>query len=247
MLSPVISVFASRSWIVPACVATGLLTFPAPSVHAQQFVVDDAGITDPGACQFEGWLSEAAGWILPACTPMRRTELTLGIGYVDDLQGDHSDREVQYVAQAKVSLLPEGPGTVGVAVVAGLGLGPFAQAAGIPLEAFFAYVPLTYTLLNGRAVFHLNGGWAYGHEDDHHQALYGIRADAVLHERVIVVGELFGEGSERGVQGGLRVTVIPDLVVVDASYGAEVAGDRPDIGVALGVAVTPRPFFAPVR
>ncbi len=224
-----------------------LTVMVAGPAHAQQFVVDDAGITDPGACQIEGWVGESAGWFLPACTPLGRVELTLGIGYLDEPEGTETNRAVEYVAQAKVALLPDDPGTMGLSVVAGFGFDAFAQATGVPLESVFAYLPLTYTLTDGRAQFHLNGGWAYQHEVGNHEPIYGIRGDVVLHERVTFIGEFFGEGSEQGAQGGLRVAVIPDLLVVDGSYGASVSGDTPDIGFALGIAITPRPFFTPIR
>lgn len=230
-----------------SAVLVGTLLMGAQSVGAQQFVVDDAGITDPGACQLEGWLGESAGWILPACTPIRRAEITLGIGYADEPHGDHSHRHVEYVAQVKVNVFPDDPGALGASVVTGIGFEPFAQATGTPLEAFFAYVPLTWTRLDERAFLHLNGGWAYETEDGEHRAIYGVRGDLVLHHQVTVIGEIFGEGSDVGVQGGLRVPLIADLLLIDATYGVAVSGDTPDIGFALGIALTPDAFFRPFR
>lgn len=224
-----------------------LVTMTAGSTDAQQFVVDDAGITDPGACQVEGWVGESAGWLLSACTPIGRVELTLGVGYLDEPEGTETNRQVEYVVQAKVALLPDDPGMVGLSVVGGFGFDPFAQVTGVPLESVFAYLPLTYTLADRWAEFHVNGGWAYQHEVGDHDPIYGIRGDAVLHEGVTLIGEFFGEGSEQGVQGGLRVAVIPDLLLVDGSYGAFVSGDRPDIGFALGIAITPQAFLAHIR
>jgi hypothetical protein len=154
---------------------------------------------------------------------------------------------VEYVAQAKVVLLPDDPERMGVALVAGFGFDRFAQVVGLPLESVFVYLPLTYTLADARAQFHLNGGWAYQHEVGNHDPIYGFRGDVALHERVALIGELFGEGSEQGAQGGLTVAVVPDLLLVDGSYGASLAGDTPDIGFALGIALTPRAFFTPIR
>ena len=236
-----------RTGLSLSCLLVALTTMMAGPADAQQFVVDDAGITDSGACQVEGWVGESAGWLLPACTPIGRVEFTLGVGYLDEAEGTETNRQVEYVAQAKVALLPDDPERVGLSVVGGFGFDPFAQVTGVPLETVLAYLPMTYTLADGRAQFHLNGGWAYQHEVGNHDAIYGIRGDVALHERVTLIGEFFGEGSEQGVQGGLRVAVIPDLLPVDGSYGASVSGDTPDIGFALGIAITPRAFFAPVR
>ncbi|TVP42136.1 MAG: hypothetical protein EA350_17335 [Gemmatimonadales bacterium] len=58
--------------------------------------------------------------------------------------------------------------------------------------------------------------------------------------------ELFGEGRELGAQGGLRITLDPDFLLLDASYGVGITGDTPDIGFALGIALTPGAFFAPI-
>lgn len=247
MLPDLLPIRISWTGLAFSGLLVALVTMTAGSADAQQFVVDDAGITDPGACQIEGWVGESAGWLLPACTPIGRVEFTLGVGYLDEPEGTETNRQVEYVAQAKVALLPDDPGRVGLSVVGGFGFDPFAQVTGVPLESVFAYLPLTYTLADGRAQFHLNGGWAYQHEVGNHDPIYGIRGDVALHERVTLIGEFFGEGSEQGAQGGLRVAVIPDLLLVDGSYGASVSGDTPDIGFALGIAVTPRAFFTPIR
>jgi len=225
----------------------GALLFGVKSVDAQQFVVDDAGITDPGACQLEGWIGEAAGWILPACTPIGRAEITLGVGYADEAHGGHAHRHTEFVAQAKVNIVPDDPGVFGASVVAGFGFGPFAQATGTSVEELFAYVPVTWTHPGERAFLHLNGGWAYETEASAHRALYGVRGDLVVHDRLTVIGELFGEGEDVGAQGGLRVSLVPDFLLLDATWGVGVAGDTPDIGFALGIALTPRAFFTPIR
>jgi hypothetical protein len=61
-----------------------------------------------------------------------------------------------------------------------------------------------------------------------------------------VIGEPFGEGQDLGVQGGLRLALVPDLLLLDATWGVGVAGDTPGIGFALGIALTPRAFFSPI-
>jgi len=239
--------FSSQAFSLVPVLLASTLAVGAPSAGAQQFVVDDAGITDPGACQLEGWIGEAAGWILPACTPIGRAEFTLGVGYADEAHGGHAHRHTEFVAQAKVNVVPDDPGAFGASVVAGFGFGPFAQATGTSVEELFAYVPVTWTHPGERAFLHLNGGWAYETEASAHRALYGVRGDLVVHDRLTVIGELFGEGEDVGAQGGLRVTLVPDFLLLDASYGVGVAGDTPDIGFALGIALTPRAFFTPIR
>lgn len=227
--------------------ATALLVIAiAATANAQQFLVDDAGIVDDGACQLEAWLGETRGFVLPACAPIVRTELTLGFGFVDEPHGDHVHRHTELVAQAKINLIPDDPGVLGLGVVAGVGVGPIGQAVGAAFEGLYAYVPATYTLATARARFHGNLGWAFDIGEERHRAIYGLRADVVLHERVTVIGEYFGDGPDMGVHGGLRVTLIPDLFLIDASYGATVAGELPDIGFTIGFALTPPAFFRPI-
>jgi hypothetical protein len=218
-----------------------LLSAPA---LAQQVAVDDAGITEPGACQLEAWVGRLGGWALPACTPFSRTELTLGIGYADEPHGDHSHRHTEVFGEAKVNLLPDDPGTVGVSVVAGAGWG---FEAGLPFEGVYAYVPATYTLPTERALVHANLGWAYETGAEQLVALYGLRTDLGVHERVTVLAEVFGIGTAVGAQGGLRLSILPELLTLDATYGATLRGDAPDLGFTVGVSLTPAPFFRPVR
>ncbi|CAN5483595.1 hypothetical protein BH23BAC4_BH23BAC4_11690 [soil metagenome] len=230
-----------RAVLVICC---GLVAQPG---LAQQFVIDDAGITDPGACQIEGWFSERTGWVLPACTPFSRTEITLGIGLVREAHGDHTHDEVEFVAQATVSLQPDAHRRIGASVVAGIGSSPFAQTAGERVEEVFAYVPITYTT-NGQSVqIHLNSGWAYNRLYEVHRALHGVRADVSVRAPLQVIGEVFGEGVDTGFKVGLRLHEIPDLLSIDGSYGNGFSADDPGIGLAVGIAITPGAFFRPIR
>lgn len=227
------------------CVCAAWLLAAAPT-SAQQFVVDDAAITDAGACQLEGWIGGSAAWLLPACTPLARAELTLGLGRVLDDHGDHTHAEAEFVAQAKISLLPDAPGALGVSAVVGAGFGPFAQATGERLSGGYAYLPLTYTAPGERLLVHANAGASYAREERALRALYGLRADVAAAGPVIVIAELFGEGRDVGAQAGLRLALVPDRLALDASYGFALRGEG-ETGPALGIAWTPAPFFRPLR
>lgn len=229
---------AVRSGLVVAA-----LFFALP-VAAQQVAVDDAGITDPGACQLEAWLGQTNGVVQPACTFFGRTEITVGFGYVDEPHGDHTHRHTEFFGEAKINILPDDPGMLGASVVLGAG---WAAEAGIPFEGVFGYVPLTYTLANERALIHANLGAIYETEDEVTLALYGLRTDFVVHDRVTVLGEVFGVGEELGAQAGFRFSLIPDLFDLDLTYGATLRGDAPDLGFTVGVSVTPSAFFRPLR
>lgn len=81
----------------------------ATAAHAgRPMTTDDAAITTEGQCSLQSWWQRQAGaaekWLLPACTPWRRTEFTVGPTFGADASGRSS---TAYTAQAKVLVLPE--------------------------------------------------------------------------------------------------------------------------------------------
>jgi hypothetical protein len=182
--------------------AAGLLA--ASGAHAQQFVTDDAAITDRGACQLEAWYGEAASWVLPACHFVREFELTGGIGFVNDGEG----RSTEYVLQGKYLLREMTSNSFGVGVVAGLGYDPLAQVAG-GVHGVFAYVPVSFSWREDRLILHGNLGWHLEREDHghdhhhgrdadpgHHALTWAARADLLIPlagGRFSAIGEVFGE------------------------------------------------------
>jgi hypothetical protein len=225
-----------------------LLAFPGVA-RAQQFVVDDAPIVDAGACQLEAWHGRLAGWALPACQLISNLEVTAGVGWLRDFDNGW---DVDYVVQGKYSLRELEPSGVGVSLVVGAGLGPRAQAMGRSFHEFFAYVPVSVSTLDDRFLLHLNAGWTMerephgDHDHTHHHFLWGGRGDVAVTHRFTLIGEVFGEGRETPeFQVGLRTTLIPDRLLMDVSYGDQLR-DRVDenrIGLVVGLAWTPPPFF----
>lgn len=71
---------------------------PAAPAGAQQYVVDDAAIVDPNACQVEAWHGERSSWILPACQLLGNVEISAGVGFLDEGEGL---RETEYAVEAK--------------------------------------------------------------------------------------------------------------------------------------------------
>lgn len=222
--------------------AFGLL---APAASAQPFVVDDAGITDPGACQLEAWADRRQGWVIPACTPLSRTEFTLELGFIEEPHGGHTHLETELVAETKVQLLADDPGTLGLAVVAGVTLHP---GHAEPLEETYVFAPLTFRLADDRAALHLYGGWLHDRGDDVHLALYGVRTDVSIVGELSAYAEVYGEGPDDiGYQVALRAGGVPGRFDVVAGYGGAFRGEAPATGVLIGIAWTPPQFFRPLR
>jgi hypothetical protein len=255
--------YRRAAWFTALVLGSGAAT----SLHAQQFVVDDAAVVDAGACQLEAWHGGTASWILPACQPFRNLELTAGLGLH---AGGEGGRDPEYVLQAKYLIRGWGPRQLGIGVVAGIGADPFTQVSGRRLQGVYAYVPATYALpLAGsdeRLVLHANlggvlefdahdddahGHAGHGHDHDgggaHAHLTWGARADLLLPvaaDRFTLIGELFGEDRLLPeFQVGLRGVVVPERLMVDISYGGHTQRGLAGAGWVVGVAWTPPAFF----
>jgi hypothetical protein len=213
------------------------------SLSAQQFIVDDAGTVGAGACQVEGWVGQRNSWLLPACQLSRWPEVTVGVG---GQARDGGGRDAAWVLQAKLPLRDPDEHAWGWGVVAGLGGDPLAQVTGRRPESVFAYIPLSVPSPAG--LLHLNLGWYWERDDDpsisptHHLA-WGVRLDRELTPRLLLIGELASEGRARPEwQGGLRLVVAPEALLLDLSVGASLEPGRSGGGLALGAAWTPQPL-----
>jgi hypothetical protein len=223
---------------------TALLWISASrTLAAQQFVTDDAGIVEHGACQLEGWVGATTSWLLPACQLIRGVELTAGIGSV---RVDNA-RTTQYVFQLKQLFRESDAGSGGIGFVAGVGLDRGSQVAGGTTTTAFAYVPASTPLYGDRFVAHGNVGWRYATSERVHRFTWAMRADVALSSAPVwptAIGELFGEGAGKpAYQVGVRATVGRDRLLVDLSWGDHTDRTQRGPGWALGVAWTPPPFI----
>lgn len=232
-------------FIAMGAAALMAVTFFLPfSLQAQQWVVDDAAITEPGACQVEAWWGEAEQWVLPACTLLPRTEVTLGAGWFDrgaDRTDPHLFGEVKFLGRDS-DALPWGWGLV-------VGTALSLEGGGDRVSQLFAYVPVTVNLEALPLVLHGNAGWALerelhgDHHHDHRGLLWGVRSDLSLSPRISLLGEVSGlSGEEAEAQAGIRLFVVPDRLAVDLSYGFSLDGAEDGLGLQLGLAWTPAPF-----
>jgi hypothetical protein len=232
----------------PAAILWLVLVSLANSAAAQQFVTDDAGVVDFRACQLEAWHGQSASWLLPACQPFRRMEVTAGLGFV--AQGNQG-RSSEYVFQTKVPLQEWRAGGLELAAVAGVGRGPLAQVTGRLVEDVYAYVPATLGLLTDRLDVHSNFGWRFDREPGElpeeprrHALTWAFRGDLRTNWRVILIGEIFGESRTRSeFQAGIRAVVIPGRLLIDVSRGASLQRGQAGAGWAIGLAWTPGPLL----
>jgi hypothetical protein len=234
----------------------------APHVAAgQQYITDDAAITESRACQIQMWHGERASWVLPVCTPVRRVELSLGfIAVWDSDPAPGRTGHFEYVVQAKAPLRPLRTDGWGIGAVVGAGRDPALAGTSPDVRSFYAYVPVSRSLAGDRVVLHQNTGWVYqraGNEEawrGRHALSWAARADVAVgggrrpgRFPAVVVAEAYGAQGAAGAspefQAGVRAFPRPDAVQLDLSWGGFLRTGRPAAGWTVGLTLTPPPFL----
>jgi len=223
--------------------AVGAIIAAAPgALCAQQFGTDDAGVVKFGACQIEAWHGETETRVEPACQLIRNLEVMVGFA-LDGVGGGIEE----YSLELKTVLRAPEPGGLGVGLVGGLDVAREWEPEDGPLAGAFVYVPATLSFGDDRFLLHGNLGWQFSRDDDRHSLLWGARGDLHLpwlDERFVVVGELFGDDSERPeFQAGLRTKIVPDRLILDVSWGGHTVRQREGRGWVVGFGWTPPPFL----
>lgn len=215
----------------------------AAPLGAQQYITDDAGLTEHRACQIQMWVGQRSSWVLPVCTPARNLELSAGFIAVWE---DGSDGHFEYVLQAKTLLRPLTTNGWGAGLVAGVGRDPALASTADEIAAYYVYVPLSRSLAGDRVVLHQNTGWILqrGAGRDRHGVSWAARADVAAARNLTLVGELYGaEGAARApaeFQAGVRSFARPGRVQLDLSYGGRLRTGRRAQGWTLGLTlITP--------
>lgn len=219
--------------LVAVCVLPILL-------RAQQYITDDAAITEFRACQMQIWHGERSSWALPVCTPIRNLEISAGLIAV---WRDEADGHPEYVVQVKTLLLPRANRRWSVAFVLGTGRDP--GLSGIRNSGFnvYAYVPVSAAFFADRVIVHQNIGYLYdhraGHYNDKDWLTTASRADISLRKYFVIVGEIYDSaGSDAEYQAGVRWWGRPGVVQFDLSYGGLLKKAAVAAGWTLGVALT---------
>lgn len=237
-------------------VTISLLGCAAP-LKAQQYVTDDAALTEYRACQIQMWQGQRSSWVLPVCTPFKHAELSLGFIAVWE---DGADGHFEYVAQVKTVARSLTTNSWGVGFVVGTGRDPAFAGTGAQTYTMYSYVPISESFAGDRLVLHENIGGLYLRADHkaHYAVTWAARADARLAGRIghglVAVAEAYGSESvgtpgaqtQSEYQVGLRTWVRPDHVQIDGSYGRTfkrpLAG-RGGPGWTIGLTLITPPFL----
>lgn len=224
-----------------------MFAIPAgPALAARPFVVDDARVTDPGACQVETWVKRNPGnhefWALPACN-LLGVEFTAGAGVQSANAAGQSDQR-DYQVQAKTLFRPLTTNDWGWGIAAGA-----VRHADIALREnllanYYFYMPVSKSFADDRFVLLTNVGAVDNRDEKRRGLLWGAGGEYYLTARTVLLGEVYGAtGFDRFSQVGLRYWIIPDRLQFDTTYGFQLSGSDRTEWITMGIRIISAKFF----
>lgn len=209
---------------------------------ARPLVTDDARLTNAHRCQLESWQrSYQAGqelWALPACNLGGNFEITLGGGSYFNRDNDY--RTEDWVGQFKTLFKPLETNGWGVGFAAGKVMHPDIQPGPNQLGNTYFYLPISFSFRDDDVVVHLNAGMLRDKQQAQNKFNLGVGAEFKLVGPFKGVTEVFGDHTQAPFyQVGLRYSLIPELLQMDATLGQQVNGNRGTQWFSMGVRWTP--------
>jgi hypothetical protein len=190
---------------------------------ARPMVVDDASITGTGYCQVESWTQHAASqveyWAAPACNVGGGWELSAGLGRIGPDGPDGAYRSG--IVQAKTVFHPLDMNGWGI----GLTLAnQFRKDTGVTGD-LSVLVPVSMSLFDDRVLLHANLGWLRPHAGGRPDGLWAVGTEWTARRDLTIMLETYGTRRGHGfAQAGMRYTLVPDRLAVDAGVGQRIGG-----------------------
>lgn len=199
---------------------------------ARPLITDDAETTGKDVCQLESWAQRnkqsTEFWGLPTCGLSESFDITIGMGYSNMGKTD-------YIFQTKSRLTSLSTHEMGVGFVAGAVAHPEITKNANQIANYYAYVPLTFSLLDKQAFIHTNVGWHYDRDIQEHNTLWGIGFEIPVDSKWSSVGETYGDYHKTTYwQLGVRYVLIPDVFQLDSSVGGTLNKSLTERWVSLG-------------
>ncbi len=223
----------------------GIALASAHALAARPFMTDDARITTAGSCQLESWTrryqDRTENWALPACNPTGNFEITMGGGR---FHGDGAPHSNDYVLQGKTLLRPLETNDWGWGVAAGVVRHPGLQPGPNQLGNHYVFLPLSVSTLDDRVVVHANLGWVRDRQTRRSSTTWGAGVEYWIHPRWMLIAETFGDDRQKPFfQTGLRLSVIPGLLQIDATRGIQPNAVGQTSWMSFGLRYTPERLF----
>jgi len=222
-----------------------LLLFSPAAFAARPFMTDDARITTDHSCQLESWLrvypKSTELWALPACNFTGNLEITAGGGHA---RYDESPSSNDYVLQAKTVLKTLETGGYGIALAVGKTQHPGSDLGPNGLGNTYAYVPVSFSFLEDKALVHTNLGWLRDRLTERDNLTWGVGSEYAIYKRLSLMAETFGDNRASPFwQAGIRTFLVPDRVQIDGTVGKQWNGDRDTRWFSIGIRLTPDRLF----
>lgn len=219
-----------------------LLLVGVSSAHAARpMITDDARLTDEGACQVESWAhihgNQHEFWALPACNPGGNLEFTLGGALAYDGNRPESGAAV---IQLKTLFKPLETNGYGMGLAAGYATQPGSAHSGNP----YFYLPVSFSLLDDRVVFHTNLGYTRERENQENRLTWGLGSETQLTDRTWLIAESYGQDKGHPFfQVGIRHWIVPNRMQIDTTYGSQFGAINDQHWFSIGLRlISPRLF-----
>jgi hypothetical protein len=222
-----------------------LAAISGQSIAARPFVTDDARLTNAESCQLESWSRSYKNsnefWVLPACNITGNFEITAGSGNATNTDLPATS---DFILQGKTlfrELTTNGWGW-------GLAIGKVNHPNVAPgpnlLGNTYAYIPISFSTLNDKVIFHTNVGWLKDKATQTHRATWGVGAEIQASQRILLIAESFGDNQVKPYwQMGARYAVVPQLFQIDTTIGQQFNGTIDTRWISFGIRLTPERIF----
>ncbi|MCX7833968.1 MAG: hypothetical protein N2490_07145 [Ignavibacteria bacterium] len=214
-------------------------TFVNIKSYPQQFIVDNAEITDYNAFQVEAWYGKSSKWLLPAFHYFKNLEFTCGIG----LEKKLNKEENNILIQGKTIFNSNDSASAVIGFVGGTILS-FNNEEKI-FTSFYVYTPISICIWHDKMIIHQNFGYLASTDCNGLKGLFlwGSRFEILPIEKFTFWIEVFVEGfSKPEFQIAIQLSIIESRFFSTLSYAGNFSKDD-DKGLFLGISVTPPPIF----
>lgn len=223
-----------------------LLSYETSRYAARPLIVDDARIVDRKACQVESQGRKNPDnfefWALPACNFTGNLELTADGAMMTDSGAKNPNLLFQGKTLYKsIEVNGWGSGLV-MGGVHNLTINAERNLTG----NLYAYLPTTFSFLDGRLFLNTNIGWLYRRsESSSHHLTLGIGFEILIANRTWFIAETFGQtnGGNPFYHIGLRYWILQDHVQIDTTYGNRSVSGADEQQFTIGLRLLSSPFF----
>ena len=209
-----------------------LAALHAPAQAGRPLATEDAGVLAAGECEFEAFAGRTRERDAPrlgesslqfGCGIAMRSQVALGWAR----EGAAGERSRSLALAGKTRLRAGGEAATSFSLAWGAGR---AGGPATPMRLESTYLTgVATTPLEGSLALHANLGWSHSRSAGASTTGWGLALEHSGTSGIEVMGEVFGDDRERRpwVQLGVRASVLPERLWLDASAGVQATPARP--------------------